>query len=230
MVIMHALFTEAEANIVGGTGAIIPEGITFNQWAEIGRKIGQASTAFQMAVGDWLVYGQEHFEGSPALSGLERKAGRVSSALMDYACELTRMDRATLSDYAYVARKVPCSARAEQLTFRHYKVLAKLPEDEQREWIELATNHEERVPSRQLALSITLSAKRETARRIWSKDEIVADAADDKPAFIDAPEPILDRFIRSMKRQDFSEWTPEMKGHLWRKFRAAAEVMQEMGT
>lgn len=227
---MHALLTEADAQIVSDTGATIAEDTTFEQWAEMGRKIGRASTAFQMAVGDWLIYGQEHFEGNPALPGLERKAGRTSSNLLDYACELTRLDRATLSDYAYVARKVPCSARAEQLTFRHYKVLAKLPEDEQREWIDLATGHKERVPSRQLAQSIVLSSKRETARRIWSKDEIVANMAESHAGFIDAPEPILDRFIRSMKRQDFDEWTPEMKGHLWRKFKAAAELMQEMGT
>lgn len=226
---MHALLTYDDAQVVHSTGAAIPEGTTFDQWAEMGRKIGQAATAFQMAVGDWLVYGQEHFEGAPALAGMERKAGRVSSNLLDYACELTRLDRATLNDYAYVARKVPCSARAEQLTFRHYKVLAKLPEDEQREWIGLATGHDARVPSRQLAKSIELSAKRETAPRIWPKDEIVADAADDKPTFIDAPEPLLDKFIRSMKRQDFGEWTPGMKAHLWRKFRAAAEMMEAMG-
>ena len=84
------------------------------------------------------------------------------------------------------------------------------------------------MPTRQLAKSIEL-ARDKGERRIYSKDEIVAAIAADKPAFLDAPEPVLDRFIRSMKRQDFSEWTPDMKAHLWRKFRQAAELMEAMG-
>jgi hypothetical protein len=202
--------------------------LTFDQWADVGRKIGRASTAFQLAVGDWLVYGQERFEGKPALPGMERKAGRVGTDIVDYACELTRLDRQTLANYAWTSRKVPCSVRTEQLTYRHFEILAKLPEPEQEQWVELATEHGERVPTRQLAKSIEL-ARDKGERRIYSKDEIVAAIAADKPAFLDAPEPVLDRFIRSMKRQDFSEWTPDMKAHLWRKFRQAAELMEAMG-
>lgn len=202
--------------------------LSFDQWAEVGKKIGRASTAFQLAVGDWLVYGQAHFEGKPALPGMERKAGRVAKDLIEYACTLTGMDRQTLSNYAWTARKVPCSVRTEQLSYRHYEILAKLPEPEQREWVELATGYGERVPTRQLAKSIEMAATL-GERRIFTKDEIVAAVAEDRPVFIDAPEPALDRFIRSMRRQKFDEWTPEMKGHLWRKFRQAAELMEAMG-
>lgn len=212
---------------VTNTGMVIEGELSLEQWAEIGQRIGRASTAFQLAVGDWLVYGQEHFEGAPAFPGMERKAGRVGSELLDYACELTKIDRAVLSNYAYTARKVPCSLRNEQLTYQHYVVLAKLPELEQSEWIDLATANG-RTPTRQLAHSIQL-AEKTGERRIWGKEEILAAMEKEKPPFIDAPEPVLDRFIRSMQRQNFDEWTPEMKGFLWKRFVVAAELMQAMG-
>jgi hypothetical protein len=222
---MTTLMREGAAEVTP-TGMKIEGDLTLEQWADIGKKIGRASTAFQLAVGDWLVYGQEHFEGAPALQGLERKAGRVASDLLDYACTLTGIDRAILSNYAYTARKVACSLRNEQLTYQHYVVLAKLPEPEQTEWVDLATSHGERIPTRQLANSIKLSEK-SGEKRIWPKEEIVKAAMADKPVFIDAPETVLDRFIRSMERQNFDEWTEEMKMHLRRRFARAYELIRD---
>lgn len=225
---MHASLMEVGSAEVTPGGMEFHGDLSFEQWAEVGRKIGRASTAFQLAVGDWLVYGQEHFEGNPALPGIKRKAGRVGSELVDYACSLTGLDRQTISNYAWTSRNVPCSLRKEQLSYQHYHILAKLPEPEQREWVYLATGYGERVPTRQLAKSIELS-QTSGERRIFSKDEIVAAVAEDRPYFIDAPEPALDRFIRSMRRQNFDEWTPDMKAYLWKKFHLAAELMEAMG-
>jgi hypothetical protein len=213
---------------VTASGMEIHGELSFEQWAEVGKRIGRASTAFQLAIGDWLVYGQEHFEGAPALPGLERKAGRVSSDLMDYACTLTGFDRAELSDFAWVARHVPSSARAEQLTYRHFRILSKLSPAEQQEWVELVIGHDERVPTRQLAHSIALYEKT-GEKRIWGKEEIVDALTAENPPFIDAPEAALERFIRSMQRQNFAEWTPEMKAFLWRRWADAERLMEALG-
>lgn len=222
---------QAGAAEVTPIGMVISGELSLAEWAEIGKKIGRASTAFQLAVGDWLVYGEDRWKGQGELGFVgDGTAGtdRTDSAFYDYACQLTGIDRQVIKNYAYVSRNVGSSLRHDDLSYQHYVVLAKLPVPEQVEWVGLATGHGQRVPTRQLAKSIEYSLKG-GERRIWSKEEIVKEAMADKPAFIDAPEPMLDRFIRSMERQDFSQWTPEMKGFLWRRFDEAARLMIAMG-
>lgn len=207
--------------LVNVGGMTLAEGVSLEEWARIGGRIGQAVTGFQFAIGDWLVYGQDHFgdgAGSRAFAG----------DLLDYACELTKLDRQTLKNYAWVARRVSARRRYAGLSFSHYLVLAKLPEAEQEEWLTLANGEEKRVPTRQFAKSIELSAKNGGERRIFAKEEIVEDALSRRPAFIDAPETSLDRFIRSMERQDFSEWTEAMKGHLRLRWEKALALMEAL--
>jgi len=229
---MHATLMEMDSPAaVTSRGMVIKGELSFEQWAEVGKRIGQASTAFQLAVGDWLVYGEDRWRGQGEL-GLTGDGtggtGRTDSAFYAYVCQLTGLDRQVIKNYAYVARNVASSLRNDDLSYQHFVVLAKLPREEQNQWVALATGHGSRVPTRQLAHSIALS-EAQGEKRIFSKEEIVAAYEEEKPAFIDAPEPALDRFIRSMRRQDFSHWTSAMKANLWTKFRQAAELMQEMG-
>lgn len=225
---MNATLMAAGQATITERGIVFDGEMTLQEWAEIGKKISRAKTAFQLAVGDWLVYGEDRWRGQETFQFDGLSTARTDAAFYDYACELTGLDRQTLKDYAWVSRAVPSSLRKDDLSFQHFKVLAKLPEPEQREWVAIATGHGQRVPTRQLAKSIELS-QRQGERRIFDRDEIVSLSMTEKPAFIDAPEPALDRFIRSMERQDFSEWTPLMKAHLWRRWQVAAKLMEEMG-
>jgi len=228
---MNATLMRQGAAVVTPTGMTISGELSLEEWADIGKNIGRASTAFQLAVGDWLNYGEDRWRGQGELGFVEdgtQGTNRTDAAFYEYTCGLTGLDRQTLKDYAWVARAVPSSLRKDDLSYQHFKVLAKLPELEQREWVDLATGHGSRVPTRQLAHSIELSRADGGARRIYGKEEIVAAVAGDKPVFIESPETVLDRFIRSMQRQNFEEWTPEMKAHLLKRWAVAAKCMEAM--
>jgi hypothetical protein len=118
--------------------------------------------------------------------------------------------------------------RTDGFSFQHYVVLARLPEAEQKEWVGIARAYGGRVPTRQLAKSIELSDAA-GSRKIWPKEEIAEATMREKSVFIDAPEPVLDRFVRSMQRQDFSQWTPQMKRNLWRRWEVARKIMEGLG-
>lgn len=209
------------------TGASFTDSITFEGWADAGKRLGGAAASFQLAVGDWLIYGEDRWRGQEAFDfGAElAKSGRVGSDFLDYACMLTGLDRGVLKKYAHVARHVDAGNRRPGLSFKHYEVLAKIREEEQEKWISLIEDAGDRVSSRQLAKSIELNDPQE-APRLWKKEEIVEAATKERPAHIDAPEAALARFIRSMEAQDFSDWTPEMKEFLRKRFDRARELME----
>ena len=84
-----------------------------------------SSAAF--VIGDWIVYGEDHFRGQQRLPNFESEsigARRVSSEIYNEALRLTGLDRSTFITYAYVARRVSASLRNEQLSWEHHKAVA----------------------------------------------------------------------------------------------------------
>ncbi|RLK25450.1 hypothetical protein DER29_3457 [Micromonospora sp. M71_S20] len=102
-------------------GLRFPSGITFEQWAEAGPKLSGLVDSFAWCLGDWLVYGQDKYEG--------RYAKTVERIGLDYQ---------TLRNYAWVARKFESARRRENLSFQHHAEVASLPPAEQDVWLDRA--------------------------------------------------------------------------------------------
>ena len=102
--------------------------------------IGEAARSVAFVIGDWLLYGEDHFRGQFRLPGFESdqvEAGRVGTDLYREAIRLTGLDNQTLWSYVYVARKIPSSLRNKLVSFEHHKIVAKLPEREQAKWLDV---------------------------------------------------------------------------------------------
>jgi hypothetical protein len=91
--------------------------LDLEEWTRIGEFIRLTNQASQWWWGDWMNMGEDKF------------GEKASQAL-----EITRWDEETLRQYAWVCRKVPRATRVTGVPFTHYRVLAKLPEAEQKKW------------------------------------------------------------------------------------------------
>lgn len=98
--------------------------ITKEEWHELGRRIARVAKSIGFIVGDWINYGERHW-------------GEMYAEAM----QLTGLDYQTLRDYAYTSRRVELSLRNDNLDYYHHKVVAKLPPEEQRRWIDAAAEH-----------------------------------------------------------------------------------------
>lgn len=109
--------------------------VTFEQWRDIGHKVGRVARTSLFLVGDWLIYGQDRWNGGQRFEKMpEAEAGRYIEAMRETGLEL-----GTLMDAAYVARNVPISQRRPELTFEHHKVVAKVKDEAVREdWLRKA--------------------------------------------------------------------------------------------
>ena len=160
------------------TGLHISDELSFEEWQSMAARFGAAMSSAAFVIGDWLVYGEDHFRGQKRLPGFEDDSipsHRVSSEIYNEALRLTGLDRSTLITYAYVARRVPSSLRNEQLSWEHHKAVAKLDEEEQKRWLQIAIDEADvelaAVPTRRLRKSIT-------AGRLLTQEEMTLDPAD----------------------------------------------------
>jgi hypothetical protein len=107
-----------EAAKMTARGLHIREGISFDTWAGVGRRIAEISHASAWCLGDWLVYGQDAY-------GHRYKV----------AIEATALDYQTLRNYAWVARRFRMSRRRAALSLQHHAEVAALPESAQDLWL-----------------------------------------------------------------------------------------------
>ena len=135
MTIENALTMDGAPVRVTETGLCIDSELTFEQWCDVGRKVGRVARTSLFLVGDWLIYGQnrwnngERFEKMP-----EEQRQRYIGAMQDTGLELR-----TLMNAAYVARNVPYEQRRAHLTFEHHCAVAKVKDDHEREeWLKKA--------------------------------------------------------------------------------------------
>lgn len=96
------------------THLLMPEGLSFEEWEEIGTKLRFVSDCISFALGDWLNYG-------------ERKYGQMYTQ----AIEATGLAAQTLANAKWVAGNVESSRRRENLPFSHHAEVAALPPKEQ---------------------------------------------------------------------------------------------------
>ena len=211
------------------TGLQVTSDLSFEEWQSMASRFGAAMSSAAFVIGDWLVYGEDHFRGQKRLPGFEDESignRRVSSEIYGEALRLTGLDRSTLITYAYVSRRVPSSLRNEQLSWEHHKAVAKLNEDAQQRWLQIAQDEGDEeygaVATRRLRKSIT-------AGRLLTAEEMISDPADrGRLNHI----PLLNRLSAWWVQMKENGWlkraTPEQKETLVRDLHIVTRIIKEL--
>jgi hypothetical protein len=172
-------------------GLCIDGDLSFEQWRQLGHKVGRLARTSLFLVGDWIVYGQnrwnegQRFEKLPA-----EQSARYIEAMQETGLELR-----TLMDAAYVARNVPLEQRRPQLTFEHHKTVAKVKDEHASEdWLKKADT--QGLSTRRLRKSIMLG---HVARDHEMRDESAERG-------IDNHIPWVNGIVRWWKKFESSDW------------------------
>lgn len=120
------------------TGLIIPPGMEFERWQQLGSDLRKAAKGIQFWIGDWIRYGEHEY------------GDRYTQAI-----QATGKDAQTLMNYVYVAEHVEISRRRENVDFSIHAEVASLPPKEQ-----------EKILSKAAAGEPTVRDVRREARRI----------------------------------------------------------------
>lgn len=122
---------------------VLPEGLTFDHWQRIGRQLQLADLAVQWWIGDWLNFGEHHYEDK-------------------YAQAVEEFGRAkqTLINYAFVARNIPAYRRRYEVDYStHAEVASLKPEDQEKVLAKAAKEHLSRKVVRREADKIKRAGK-----------------------------------------------------------------------
>ncbi len=187
----NALIIDGANVQVTDIGLLFDGEISFEQWLEIGRKVGRVARISLFLVGDWLNYGQDRWNGGERFEKMaEDLRDRYESAMAE-----TGLEMRTLMDAAYVARNVSLDQRRPHLTFEHHKTVARVKDEEERQqWLDKADKHD--MSTRRLRKSINLG-------RIVSEAEMKPDP---KTTGIDNHLSWIDGLMRWWKRFERSDW------------------------
>ena len=181
---------------ISPVGMQISSELSFEEWSELATSIGQAARSIGFIIGDWLVYGQSLF----GTEGFAEK--RVDAASYQLAINATGLDLSTLQNYAYVSRNIPFSLRTERLSWEHHRLVAKLPEVEQQEWIDACLAEEDagqRMSTRRLRKSLNLG-------RIATQKDL---EPDDSDKGIENHIPFVNRLVVWWKRMQTDRFLAE---------------------
>jgi hypothetical protein len=106
------------------TALCLREGLSYDEWAQVGRSVQRVNEASAWWVGDWLIYGRDAF------------GDRYRKAI-----DATGFDYQTLRNYAWVAARFELSRRRDKLSFGHHAEVASLEAEEQDGWLDRASVH-----------------------------------------------------------------------------------------
>ena len=193
--------------------------MSFQEWTDLAGHLGTAARSIGFVIGDWLVYGQGLFgcDGHPDK--------RVDSASYQLALEATGLDLSTHQNSAYVSRSVPYSWRNERLSWEHHRVLAKLPQAEQKDWIDACRAEQDagrRISTRRLRKSLSLG-------RIATDRDL---EPDDSDKGIDNHIPFVNRLSVWWKRMRENHFldraTAEQREALKRDLKPLVEIYEQL--
>lgn len=125
----NALVQESDGTItmgnytLTGVGLIASDAATYDQWSAVGEVLHKLNMSLQWLIGDWVDQGEFRW-------GVTYKAIAAQ----------TGYEPKTLREYKYVCSRVHLSIRMDKLSFGHHQLVAKLPQDEQVQWLEWAVN------------------------------------------------------------------------------------------
>ncbi len=97
----------------------LPTDIPLEDWKSLGEQIFVIWDSSGWWLGDWLVYGQDHFPS------------RYRIAINE-----TSLSYQTLRNYSWIARKFPVERRRKELSFQHHSEVASLTEEMQEKWLD----------------------------------------------------------------------------------------------
>lgn len=188
----NALMMDGAPVRVTEIGLHFEDEITFEQWRDIGHKVGRVARTSLFLVGDWLIYGQDRWNNGQRFEKMaEDEAARYVEAMKETGLELR-----TLMDAAYVARNVPIHQRRPELTFEHHKTVAKVKnEHEREEWLKKADT--QGLSTRRLRKSILLG-------RVAKEREMKSDPVD---RGIDNHIPWINGMVRWWRKFEEAGWT-----------------------
>lgn len=106
--------------------------LSYDEYEEIGRILGDISTGWRWNIGDWLIVGEALF-GEEAAQAIDDRASRY-----DLARRVTGLDQGTLQNIRSVCSRVPRENRRSELDFTHHTKVASLEPDEQAVWLQKA--------------------------------------------------------------------------------------------
>lgn len=135
--------------VLSSVGLSIPDDVTDAEMIDIGQWLRSLERSLQWHIGDWL-------------NRAERVWGEVYSGLDQYTYD-------TLKDYAYVARNVQLSVRTDNLSFGHHKLVAKLPIEGQKAWLEWAVRENASIEKMRKAMQSTKPKRGGDAMRKQAK-------------------------------------------------------------
>ncbi len=95
--------------------------LEFQEWRRAGAKITRIANASAWYLGDWVAYGEAHYE--------DRYRCAVDAVGLSYQ---------TLRNYAWVSRRFAMSRRRDTLTFYHHMEVAKFCCADQDRWLDRA--------------------------------------------------------------------------------------------
>ncbi len=107
------------------TALDLPEGLTEEQWAELGDGLRRLGQGYQWWIGDWLVAGEKKYRST-----------------FHEAVRITGIEQGTLKIYKYTAQHVQKLRRRNFLSWGHHREVAALPADQQDYWLDRATGQQ----------------------------------------------------------------------------------------
>lgn len=140
-------------------------GLSFEEWADQGRRLGTLGRTAGWWIGDWLIFGNDVYG--------ERYAR---------AKRITGYDVQTLMNMVYVASRFEISRRRETLSWSHHAEVAALPPEDQDRWLDRAEADRLSVK----CLRDALRYERRANRR--SPDELPVETPEPSPAGSDTIE------------------------------------------
>ena len=178
--------------------------LSFEEWEQLGVRLGDAERSIGFMIGDWINYA-------------ESKWGEKYNE----AISCTGLEYQTLRNYAWVAKRVQLSARADNLPFRHHQVVAKLKDpEEQGHWLKMAEDHD--LGYRRLQKSINYG-------RLATEEEVQGDPADRGHVTYLA---LLNRLRRWWKQEigkaPVEEWDEHRREVLKKDFKLVLDIYEEL--
>jgi hypothetical protein len=178
--------------------------LTIDEWESIGAKLGDAERSIGFLIGDWINYAEEKwgekYNDAIAVTGLEYQ---------------------TLRNYAWVAKRVQLSARADNLPFRHHLVVAKLKDsEEQKHWLDQAEKND--LSYRRLQKSINFG-------RIATEEEVEGDPADrGYVTYLALLNRIRRWWARETQKAPVDEWDDERREGLKKDFKLILDIYEAL--
>lgn len=208
---------------ISRTGLEVHDHLSFEEWSSLAPMLNEVARGVAFVIGDWLLYGKDRFDESDGKTG--SPAARVRSEDYEAAIHLTGIDRATLHNYAWVARRTPSSLRNELLSWEHHRVVAKLPEPDQKRWLKIAAENQQNgkpVSTRRLRRSIS-------AGRLLETDEVNLPEND---RGIENHIPFVNRLVAWWARMREKGWhddaTPEQRAAVKRDLEPIVAIYNEL--